>query len=70
MPNDTVNKYKLLKLFQEKFKRHDLKIKEINAKFVVNRTLKTKFKNINKKINNSLGLKKAPNINHMIKDII
>ncbi len=70
VPSNIINKFQLLKIFQRKFKRFDLKITEKNAKILVNRNLKTNFKSINKKIHNLLGYKKSPTINQMIEEII
>ncbi len=70
VPNDIVNKYELLKIFQKKFNRYDLNIKKINAKIVINRTLTTNHKDINKKINKALGFKKSSTIKKMVDEII
>lgn len=70
VPDDIVNKFELLKIFQKKFNRYDLKITKTNADIVVNRTLKSNFMNINKKINKSLGFRKSPSIKQMINEII
>ena len=60
----------MLKIFQKKFNRPDLTIKEINANNIVNRTIKSNYMNINKTINRSLGLSKAATIKQMINEII
>ena len=70
IPDDTVNKYELLKLFQSRFKRNDIKIKKISAKTVVNRTLSTNYKNINKIIHKKIGLKGPIKIKKMVNMII
>ena len=70
VPSNTVNKFQLLKLFQRKFNRFDLKITKKNADIVVNRNLRTNFEKVNKKINSILGYKKLPTINQMINEII
>jgi dTDP-4-dehydrorhamnose reductase len=70
MPGDVVNKFQMLKIFQKKFNRFDLKITKTNANIVVNRTIKSNYMDINKEINKSLGLKKSPTIKQMINEII
>tara|TARA_B110000238_G_C16120083_1_gene436704 strand:+ start:803 stop:1714 length:912 start_codon:yes stop_codon:yes gene_type:complete len=70
VPGDIVNKYELLKIFQNKFQRHDLEIFKTNAKVIVNRTLTTNHKDINKKINKILGLKNLIAIKKIVNEII
>ena len=70
IPGDVVNKFQMLKIFQKKFNRLDLKIKKINASVAVNRTIKSNYMDINKEINKSLGLRKPPTIKQMINEII
>jgi dTDP-4-dehydrorhamnose reductase len=70
IPNDIVNKYELLKIFQKKFQRNDLKIKKVNTKFKIDRTLKSNFMNVNKKINKFLGLKNSISIKQLINEIV
>lgn len=70
IPSNIVNKFQMLKIFQKKFNRPDLTIKEINANNIVNRTIKSNYMNINKTINRSLGLSKAATIKQMINEII
>lgn len=70
VPGNMVSKYELLKLFQKKFKRNDLKITKVNAKLIVNRTLQSSYKKLNSKINRYLGYKKNPSIKQMIDEII
>ena len=70
MPGDVVNKFQMLKIFQKKFNRFDLKITKTNANIVVNRTIKSNYMDINKEINKSLGLRKSPTIKQMINEII
>ena len=70
VPGNIVNKYELLKLFQKKFKRNDLKITKVDAKLIVNRTLQSSYKKLNSKINRYLGYKKNPSIKQMIDEII
>ena len=69
IPNHPINKYKLLKLFQKRFKRSDIKINKINSNLTINRTLKTNYININKLINFKLGNKKIQSIEKMIDEI-
>ena len=66
VPSDVVNKFELLKIFQKRFIRHDLKINKTNANIVVDRTLKSSFMDINKKINEALDFKKSPSIKQLI----
>ena len=70
IPGDIVNKYELLKIFQNKFQRHDLEISKTNAKVVVNRTLTTNHKDINKKINKAMGFKNVLTVKNMVNEII
>jgi len=70
IPGDIVDKYNLLKIFQNKFQRHDLEILKTNAKVIVNRTLTTNYKDINKKINKAMGFKKVLTVKKMVDEII
>jgi len=70
IPGDIVNKYELLKIFQNKFQRHDLEISKTNAKVIVNRTLATNHKDINKKINKAMGFKNVLTVKNMVNEII
>lgn len=70
VPKDIVDKFTLLKIFQKKFNRDDLKINKINASIVVDRTLKSNHMDINKKINESIVSKKIPTIKEMITEIL
>ena len=70
IPKKIVNKFELLKIFQNKFNRHDLTITQTNASIIVDRTLKSNYMDVNKKINKALGLKKSPSIKQMINEII
>jgi len=70
VPNGTVNKYQLLKIFQKKFERDDLKINKTNSKITINRTLSTKYNKINKKINKAIGYKKSPTVKKLVEEMI
>ena len=70
IPGDIVNKYELLKIFQNKFQRHDLEISKTNANVIVNRTLATNHKDINKKINKAMGFKNVLTVKNMVNEII
>ena len=69
LPKNIVTKYELLKIFQKKFKRNDLKIKKFKSSMTIDRTLKTLNKDINKKIYSSLGYSSPPSIQELIDDI-
>ena len=49
-PRDKVNKFELLQLLKEKFKRNDIKINKISFKNSIDRTLKTNHNEIVEKI--------------------
>ena len=70
VPANIVDKFTLLKLFQKKFNRDDIKINKTNASIIIDRTLKSNHIDINKKINKSIVFKKFPTIKEMITDII
>lgn len=69
-PNNIVNKYQLLKIFQKKFNRQDLIINKTKSKITINRTLSSKNNEINKKINKKLGYRKLPTIKELVQEII
>ena len=70
VPANIVDKFTLLKLFQKKFNRDDIKINKTNAPIIIDRTLKSNHMDINKKINKSIVFKKFPTIKEMITEII
>jgi len=69
LPKDKVSKYKLLKIFQLKFKRKDLIINCISANQSINRTLKTNHEKINQKIWKHTCYKKIPTINELVMEL-
>ena len=70
VPQDILNKYQLLKIFQKKFNRSDLKIKKFKSKVAIDRTLSTKYYKINKIIHNIMGYKNLPKIKKLVEEII
>ena len=60
----------MLKIFQKKFERDDLKINKTNSKITINRTLSTKYNKINKKINKAIGYKKSPTVKKLVEEMI
>lgn len=67
LPKDIINKYKLLLLLKNKFKRNDLIIRPINASVEINRTLRSKFVEKNIEIWKKSKFKKKLTIAEMIK---
>ena len=70
VPQDILNKYQLLKIFQKKFNRSDLKIKKFKSNVAIDRTLSTKYYKINKIIHNIMGYKNLPKIKKLVEEII
>ncbi len=70
VPKDIVNKYQLLKIFQKRFNRKDLKIKKSKSNIAINRTLSTKYSKINKIIHRNMGYKNLPKIKKLVEEII
>lgn len=67
-PKNIISKYKMLKLFKYKNNEKIIKIKSVNAKVKIDRTLSTNFK----KISNNIWMKsdygKVPTIEYLIKE--
>jgi len=59
----------MLKIFAEVFNRQDIKIKNINAKNLINRTLMTQNKALHEKIWYSAGYSEIPTVQDMVKDL-
>ncbi len=69
IPKRKINKYQLLKIFQKKFNRYDLNIRDFKSKLIVDRTLSTIYLSLNSKIFTFLGHKVRPSIKEMIDDM-
>jgi dTDP-4-dehydrorhamnose reductase len=65
-PSNILSKFKLLKIFQYKFKREDLKISKSKSKISVNRVLKTNQKKVIYKICKLMGYKKVPTVEEIV----
>ena len=70
VPQDILNKYQLLKIFQKKFNRGDLKIKKSTSNVAIDRTLSTKYYKINKIIHSIMKYKNLPKIKKLVEEII
>jgi dTDP-4-dehydrorhamnose reductase len=70
IPKNSLNKFNLLKIFKKHFLRNDISISAVNFKDKINRTLKTTYTEINKKLWKSAGYKSIPTIEHLIKEIV
>lgn len=70
VPQDILNKYQLLKIFQKKFNRGDLKIKKSKSNVAIDRTLSTKYYKINKIIHSIMKYKNLPKIKKLVEEII
>ncbi len=68
LPKDKVSKYKLLQIFENHFKNNVTVIPFV-SKSKIDRTLSTKFKNINNEIWNKSIYKKKLSINEIVKTI-
>ena len=68
VPANSVNKAELLKLIKNNFKK-EIKINEINAENLVNRTLDTHSKNINEQLWLQAGYEKIPTVQDNIKEL-
>lgn len=68
-PRNRVSKYQLLLMFKKYFSRKDLTIKKVKAINLIDRTLSTSYKEINKIIWKRSVYKKILNINEIVKDI-
>ena len=70
VPKNSVNKFNLLKIFKRLFLRNDIFISPINSKDKINRTLKTTYSDLNKKIWKSAGYRDIPTLEYLIKEIV
>jgi dTDP-4-dehydrorhamnose reductase len=70
VPKNSINKFNLLKIFKKLFLRSDIFISPINSKDKINRTLKTTYTDLNKKIWKSAGYKDIPTLEYLIKEIV
>jgi len=70
VPKNSINKFNLLKIFKRLFLRNDIFISPINSKDKINRTLKTTYTDLNKKIWKSAGYKDIPTVEYLIKEIV
>ena len=70
VPKNSINKFNLLKIFKRLFLRKDIFISPINSKYKINRTLKTTYIDLNKKIWKSAGYKDIPTLEYLIKEIV
>jgi dTDP-4-dehydrorhamnose reductase len=70
VPKNSVNKFNLLKVFKKLFLRSDIFISPINSTYKINRTLKTIYTDLNKKMWKSAGYKDIPTLEHLIKEIV
>ena len=69
VPKNSVNKFNLLKIFKRLFLRNDIFISPINSKDKINRTLKTTYPDLNKKMWKFAGYKDIPTLEYLIKEI-
>jgi dTDP-4-dehydrorhamnose reductase len=69
VPDDSVNKYQLLKLFSKTFGRPDIIIQKSKAEAKINRTLDTIYKNTNKELWKEMGYNNPPSIDLMIQEL-
>jgi dTDP-4-dehydrorhamnose reductase len=70
VPKNSINKFNLLKIFKKIFLRRDIFISYINSKDKINRTLKTIYPDLNKKIWKLAGYKDIPTLEYLIKEIV
>lgn len=70
VPKNSVNKFNLLKIFKKLFLRQDIIISPINSKDKINRTLKTTYTKLNKKIWRCAGYNDTPTLEYLIKEIV
>lgn len=69
IPGNSITKAKLLKTFVKEFKRGDIKVNDIQAPTVIDRTLATNNKDLNKKIWLAAGYKTPPTIEKMVAEL-
>jgi dTDP-4-dehydrorhamnose reductase len=69
VPKNSINKFNLLKIFKRLFLRNDIFISPINSKDKINRTLKTTYPDLNKKMWKFAGYKDIPTLEYLIKEI-
>jgi len=70
IPKNSLNKFNLLKIFKKHFLRNDISISAINFKDKINRTLKTTYPDLNKKMWKFAGYKDIPTLEYLIKEIV
>ena len=70
VPKNSVNKFNLLKIFKKLFLRQDIIILPVNSKDKINRTLKTTYTKLNKKIWKCAGYNVTPTLEYLIKEIV
>jgi dTDP-4-dehydrorhamnose reductase len=70
VPKNSVNKFNLLKIFKKLFLRQDIIILPVNSRDKINRTLKTMYTKLNKKIWRCAGYNDTPTLEYLIKEIV
>jgi dTDP-4-dehydrorhamnose reductase len=69
VPNSSINKADMLKIFSDAFNRNDIAIKEIDAKDAIDRTISTINDRENKMLWKMAGYGRIPDIEELIKEI-
>ncbi len=69
IPNGLVSKYELLQIFADHFQRSDIKIRPTEAKAIVDRTLATKYQNLNRALWLNAGYSEPPTISAMVAEL-
>jgi dTDP-4-dehydrorhamnose reductase len=69
VPENSVNKYQLLQLFQERFNRNDLEIVPVNTNQGINRTISTIFEYENEQRWKSAGYERIPSIGALVENL-
>lgn len=69
IPNGSVSKYELLQIFANHFQRSDTKIRPTEAKVVVDRTLATKYEDVNRNLWLNAGYSEPPTIYTMVEEL-
>jgi dTDP-4-dehydrorhamnose reductase len=69
IPNGSVSKYELLQIFANQFQRSDIKISRTEAKVVVDRTLATKYEDLNRTLWLNAGYSEPPTIPAMVAEL-
>jgi dTDP-4-dehydrorhamnose reductase len=67
IPKDKVSKFQLVNLIKEEIGRHDLSVKEFNARDIIDRTLSSELMNQNTLAWEKSGFLAPPTISEMIK---